>query len=170
MGFKGRENLLDADAVAKNLNPDNPSAAAIAAGREVSRRIGEYLPGGTSFAVETTLSGRAIFKLIGEVRSRGYAVQLAFVALDSPEESIARIGIRWERGEHFIPDVDVRRRYTRSLANLPEAIRLADIARVYDNSGDGHRLVPLAKAGVVTWRKTPLPQWAEFLSILEQAT
>ena len=92
---------------------------------------------------------------------------ILFVALNSPEKSITRIRTRAERGGHFIPDVDVKRRYTRSLANLVEAIRLADIARIYDNSGDEHRAILMARSGVVLWRTTPLPRWAEFLSILE---
>lgn len=105
---------------------------------------------------------------MAEARARGYEIHLAFIALDSPEESIARIRTRAARGGHFIPDVDVKRRYTRSLANLIEAIRLADIARVYDNSGDQHRIVLVARAGMIIWRTKPLPRWAEFLSILEQ--
>ena len=130
-------------------------------------RIREYLHRGASFAVETTLSGRSIMTLMADARSRGYEIHLLFVALNSPEKSITRIRTRAERGGHFIPDVDVKRRYTRSLANLVEAIRLADIARIYDNSGDEHRAILMARSGVVLWRTTPLPRWAEFLSILE---
>jgi predicted ABC-type ATPase len=168
MGFEGREHLLDPDAVAREINTSNPTAAAIEAGRQVSMRIREYLLRGTSFAVETTLSGRSIMKLIAESRSCGYAIHLIFVALDRPEQCIARIRTRTNRGGHFIPDLDVKRRYPRSLANLTEAIRLADIAEVYDNSGEEHRAILLARAGAIVWRATPLPQWAEFLSILKQ--
>jgi predicted ABC-type ATPase len=128
----------------------------------------DYLAREASFAVETTLAGRGTLKLMAEARSNGYKIHLIFIALGSPEKSISRIRTRAERGEHFVPDVDVRRRYVRSLGNLVEAIRLADISEVYDNSGDGHRAILVAKAGVVVWRSTPLPRWAEFLSILEQ--
>jgi predicted ABC-type ATPase len=168
VGFEGREHLIDPDAVARDINPSNPVAAAIEAGRQVSMRIREYLLSGTSFAVETTLSGRSIMTLMAEARSRGYEIDLAFIALESPDESIARIQTRADRGGHFIPDVDVKRRYTRSLANLTEAIRLADTARIYDNSGDQHRAILVAKFGIVVWKTTPLPRWAEFLNILEQ--
>jgi predicted ABC-type ATPase len=168
VGFEGREHLLDPDAVARDINPSNHSAAAIEAGRQVSMRIRGYLLCGTSFAVETTLSGRSIMTLMADARARGYEIHLAFIALDSPDESIARIQTRADRGGHFIPDIDVKRRYTRSLANLAEAIRMADIARIYDNSGDQHRAILVARAGVIVWRTTPLPRWAEFLSILKQ--
>jgi predicted ABC-type ATPase len=68
IGFEGREHLLDPDAVARDINPSNPTAAAIEAGRQVSIRIRDYLLRGTSFAVETTLSGRSIMTLLAVAR------------------------------------------------------------------------------------------------------
>jgi predicted ABC-type ATPase len=62
--FDGRDRLLDPDAIARRLNPFNPSAAAIAAGREVLERTADYLGQGVSFAVETTLSSRSRVELI----------------------------------------------------------------------------------------------------------
>jgi predicted ABC-type ATPase len=56
--FEGRDRLLDPDEIARGLNPLNPSAAAIAAGRDVLKRTADYLIRGLSFAVETTLSSR----------------------------------------------------------------------------------------------------------------
>jgi predicted ABC-type ATPase len=41
--FEGRDRLLDPDRIARLLNPSNPTAAAIAAGREVLRRTADYL-------------------------------------------------------------------------------------------------------------------------------
>ena len=160
--LEGRGLLLDADAIARALNPSDPQSVAIAAGREVLKRISGYLRRGESFAVETTLSSRGSLRLIDEARSRGYETHLTFVALDSPEQCIARIGTRVLRGGHFILDADVRRRYKRSIANLPEALRAVDIAKVYDNSGYEHRLVMTAKSGVIIGRSKELPHWAEF--------
>jgi len=168
MDFEGRENLLDPDAVARNINAQNPREAAISAARLVLTRTRDYLLRGTSFALETTLSGRGTMQLMAEAQSRGYQIHLVFIALNSPEKCVARIQTRADRGEHFVPDVEVRRRYARSLANLADAIRLSDIAELYDNSGDGHRAILLARAGAIVWRTVPLPQWAEFLSILKQ--
>jgi len=111
-------------------------------------------------AVETTLSSRNRVDLIRQAKSRGYEIHLVFVGLDSPERCIARVRNRAARGGHFIPDADVRRRYARSLANATLALRLADTAKFYDNSGDGHRLVLVANAGVVAWRAEPVPEWA----------
>lgn len=159
--FAGRDRLLDPDAIARRLNPLNPSAAAIAAGREVLRRTADYLNRGLSFAVETTLSSRSRVDLIREAKSRGYETHLLFVGLGSPERCITRIRNRAARGGHFVPDADVRRRYARSVANAAEALRLADTAKFYDNSGGGHRLVLVANAGVVVWRAKVVPEWVK---------
>jgi predicted ABC-type ATPase len=62
--FEGSDRLLDPDALARVMNPLNPSAAAIAAGRDVLTRTADYLSRGLSFAVETTLSSRGRMYLI----------------------------------------------------------------------------------------------------------
>lgn len=157
--FEGRDRLLDPDAIARRMNPSNPSAAAIPAGREVLKRTAEYLAQGVSFAIETTLSGHGNLDLLREAKSRGYEIHLMFIALDSPERSITRVRDRAARGGHFVPEADVRRRYARSIANAAEALRSADIAKFYDNSGHGHRLILIAKAGVVVWQAEQLPDW-----------
>lgn len=157
--FEGRDRLLDPDAVARGLNPTSPSAAAIAAGREVLSRIAGYLAAGVSFAVETTLSGKGTVELISKAKSREYEIHLVLVWLDSPERCMARVRDRAAKGGHYIRDADVRRRYERGLANAPAAIQSVDLAKLYDNSGDGHRLVLVAQNGTVVWRTVPLPKW-----------
>ena len=157
--FEGRERPLDPDAIARRLNPLHPSAAAIAAGRELLRRTADYLKQRVSFAVATTLSSRGRLDLIREAKSRRYGIHLVVVGLDSPERCITRIRNRAALGGHFIPDADVRRRYARSVANAAQALRLADIANFYDNSGDCPRLILAANAGKVVWQAEPTPKW-----------
>jgi predicted ABC-type ATPase len=96
--LEGRGLLLDADAIARSLNPSNPRGAAIAAGKTSLKRIEGCLDRRESFAVETTPSSRASIALIDRARSRGYEIHLIFVALDSPERCIARIRSRTMRG------------------------------------------------------------------------
>jgi predicted ABC-type ATPase len=157
--FEGSSRLLDPDAIARRLNPSDPSAAAITAGREALRRTAAYLNRAVSFVVETTLSSRNRVDLIREAKSRGYRVHFVFIGLDSPERCIARIRNRAARGGHSVPDADVRRRYARSVAHAAQALQLAEIAKFYDNSGDRARLVLVAHSGVVVWQAKPLPGW-----------
>ena len=157
--FDGRTNLLDPDAIASALNPLDPSAAALAAGREALRRTAAYLAAGASFAVETTLSGKGNLDLISHAKSLGYEIHLIFVGVDTAERCVSRVKNRVARGGHSVPEADVRRRYERSMANSVTAVRLVDLAKFYDNSKDGHRLVLIAKDGPIVWRAVPLPAW-----------
>jgi predicted ABC-type ATPase len=157
--IEGRDRLLDPDAVAFRLNPADPPTAAISAAREVLVRIEEYLSERASFAVETTLAGKGHLDLLAKAKSLGYEVRLVYICLDTPELSLKRVRNRVLRGGHSVPDADVRRRYERSLANISLALELADYAEFYDNSGDGHRLVLVAKNGTIVWQADPLPAW-----------
>lgn len=159
IGFEGRERLLDPDAIARELNPFNPSAAAIAAGRAVLTRTAEYLDRRVDFAVETTLSSSHWQVLIQNAKSRGFAVHLIFVALETPERNVARVKDRAALGGHFVPEPDVRRRYAKSLRNAGLALHMVDLAKLYDNSGNDARLVLIARCGVIVWRVNPLPTW-----------
>ena len=101
--FEGRDRLVDPDAVARVLNPMNPAAAAIAAGREALGRVAGYLASGVSFAVETTLSGKGNLDLMATAKSRGYEIHLVFVGVDTPERCISRVRYRAARGGHSVP-------------------------------------------------------------------
>jgi len=157
--IEGLDRLLDPDAIARDLNPTNPSSAAVAAGREVLKRTARYFSEGVNFVIETTLSGRGRLELLRDAKARGFEVHLVFVALDDPNRCIRRIQNRVRLGGHFVPDEDVKRRYERSIANAATALREVHMARFYDNSGDHHRLVLIANCGTIVWQADPLPNW-----------
>jgi predicted ABC-type ATPase len=92
-------------------------------------------------------------------KESGFQVRLIYIALDDAEHSIRRVKERVVSGSHNVPDEDVRRRYQRSLANAPEALRLAHEAVVYDNSGLRHEKVLELRNGIVTWRAAKMPEW-----------
>jgi predicted ABC-type ATPase len=119
--YEGRENLLDPDAVAKRINPSDPSRAAVTAAREVIGRAREYLESRQSFVIETTLSSGGTLGTMREARRNGFIVHLVYICLDTTERNIRRVRERVERGGHDVPEKDVRRRYERSLLNLPAA-------------------------------------------------
>jgi predicted ABC-type ATPase len=85
--FEGRENLLEADAIAKRINPANPRRAAVAAAREVIRRIREYLKNHQSFSIETTLSSNSTLATMRQAQAHGFIVRLVYVCL-VPELSL----------------------------------------------------------------------------------
>jgi predicted ABC-type ATPase len=157
--FDGRANLLDPDAVAKRINPTNLRLASIDAAREVIQRTREYLRDGQSFAIETTLSSVSIIETMRRARERAFVVRLVYVCVENPDWNIERVRERVAKGGHDVPDDDVRRRYERSLSNLPEALQLADDAVVYDNSGVEPQRVLETRSGVVVWRSPDEPAW-----------
>jgi predicted ABC-type ATPase len=113
-----------------------------------------------SFTLETTLAGHGAIAIMKEARKAGYRIVLVYVALKDPELHIERVRLRVSRGGHDIPDVDIRRRYARSLMRAPEALRLADEAVVLDNSGLHPVRMLLFENGVVVWRAEVLAEWA----------
>ena len=109
------------------MNPANPAAAAITAGREVLKRQAEYFRAGVSFAVETTLAGSRV-NVADEAKQHGFTVHLLYVGINSPERSILRVRDRVAKGGHFVPDADVRRRYLRSMENAKVLLPRVDRA------------------------------------------
>lgn len=71
-------NLIDPDAIARRLNPENPTRSAIAAGREAIIQCQLLLQRRGSFVVETTMSGNGTIALM---RQAPAAIMLANKAL-----------------------------------------------------------------------------------------
>jgi len=94
LDFAGRENLLDPDAIARRLSPTDPRNAAIASGREVVRRIQNYLGTRVSFAVETTLASRRTLDTMRYAKVNGFRTDLIYICLDTPERGVLRVNQR----------------------------------------------------------------------------
>lgn len=160
LDFEGRERLLDPDAIARRLDPANPSSMGIAAGREVLQRVREYLDCRLSFAIETTLASRKTLQTMRDAKSHDFIVNLVYICLDAPEHNLLRVKERARQGGHDVGDQDIRRRYHRSLANLPETIQIADQTIIYDNSEDKWRRMLELQGGSIVWRAAvDEPEW-----------
>ncbi|MGH7778646.1 MAG: AAA family ATPase [Candidatus Binataceae bacterium] len=75
----GIDEVLNPDEIALELSPKAPLAARLRAGREVIRRTRRLLESKSSFARETTLTGRAIFETVRQAKSAGYRVGLLYI-------------------------------------------------------------------------------------------
>ena len=128
--------FINADLIAAGLAPFSPESAAIPAARLMLLELARHFASRTSFAFETTLSGRGYLRLINQWRAAGYRVKLIFLRLDSPEEAIARVAQRVRQGGHNIPDHVIRRRYDAGLENFHRHYTpRVDAWMLYDNSG-----------------------------------
>ena len=158
--------LLDPDTFRRPLSPVS-AASPIAAGREVLRLARGYLERGQSFSIETTLSGKNYLEMMVRARTLGFEIVLVYIGTESVEINLSRIAQRVLSGGHDVPEADVRRRYGRSLENLPLAARRADHTLLFDNSTEqGYQVVGILSQTKGQWFE-PLPRWAaSFRSIL----
>ena len=140
---------VNPDDIARELNPDNPLAVRIEAGREALHCIDSLIEKGESFAIESTLSGNAYVKVVERAKSLGYTVVIAYIFVDSPEVCIRRIEERVRNGGHFVPAEDVERRYARSKKNFINLYRdMSDYWLLFYNGGSDITLVAHGNGGV----------------------
>jgi predicted ABC-type ATPase len=86
--------VIDPDAVARRLQPLALEEAAVQAGRAVLRQQKAYLEHNTSFAVETTLAGAGVLRLMDEARVRGYRVHLVYIGIENVQTTLDHIAGR----------------------------------------------------------------------------
>jgi predicted ABC-type ATPase len=149
--------VVDPDAIARTIAPHRPSLAAITAARTAVLLCRTLLAKRDSFIVESTLAGHGAISLLADAKRAGYRIDVIYVALGDPDLRIDRVRLRVAQGGHDIPDVDIRRRYFRSLLRAPAAIRLADEAVVLDNAGPQPERMLLVQRGRVVWQAGLLP-------------
>jgi len=98
--------------------------------------------------------------MMQQAKQKGYEINLIFVSVNSVDTNIRRVAERVIQGGHNVPEEDIRRRYERSLANLPIALQLIDNAIIFDNSTDvGHQIKLSIQARKITQQAEELPEW-----------
>ncbi len=156
---------IDPEGLDDIINPDTirladgSLASVLQAGRMVIQRTASHLAAGRGFLLETTLSGNREARVVAEARARGYRVEVLFVCLRDVELNILRVQARVKMGGHAVPEEDIRRRYFRSLDNLREILPMTHAAALFDDSGEGHRLVARYRNGALEWRAKDGPGW-----------
>lgn len=115
---------LGADAIAAEISPDNPAAAAIEAGRLFLERFDQLIQTEQRLVIESTLSGKSLIRMISRAKAAGLYVEIKFVFVDSENTSLVRVSQRVRNGGHHVPDDDVRRRFARSIVNFWTQYRL----------------------------------------------
>lgn len=142
--------FLNADVIARGINPSRPEDVSIAAGRQIIVELAKTLRARESFVYETTLSSNQSIAVMREAKQAGYEVGLVFVTLNSADLNVERVAWRVARGGHDIPEHVVRRRYGSTLRRLPEAIGLSDGTMIFDNSPEtGPHLLAQIRAGSI---------------------
>lgn len=109
--------------------------ANLAAVQRLERWLESSLDVHKSIGVETVLSTDKYRRLVDKARALNFEIGLIYVMLQSPDLNVARVRARVRKGGHDVPEDAIRRRYRRSLAQLPWFLAAADFATIYDNSG-----------------------------------
>lgn len=143
---------LNADEIAKELRRFSDVGVEVHAGRLLLERLETLAADGQDFALETTLSGRALAVRLVRLRERGYQIHLYFLYLPSPDMAVARVRQRVRTGGHSIPEPTIRRRWESGLRFFYDLYQpLADEWLVVDNT-------TLEDPGVIAFGTTPQPE------------
>jgi predicted ABC-type ATPase len=152
--------FLNADATAAEAGVDSIEAARILDGMRA-----RMIEDGNGFITETVFSDPhgAKLDMMRSAVEAGYDVTLVYIGLSSPELSGLRVEQRVANGGHDVPRDKLPSRFSRSLANLKEAIEFMPAVKLYDNSLADEPFRPIATFanGQLTLRvKGRLPGWA----------
>jgi len=106
--------FINADEIAKELDPDNITKHQVKAGRIFFQELNKRLDEHNSFVIETTLSGKYLVKYIKKAQANGFEVEMIYLFLEKPESNINRVSHRVLNGGHHVPENDIIRRFYRS--------------------------------------------------------
>ncbi|MHB1081615.1 MAG: AAA family ATPase [Prosthecobacter sp.] len=130
----GLMRFLNADEIARGLSPLDPSLTAFKAGRLLIEEARGLIAAKTSFAIESTLSGKTYVSMIREAKAQGYRFLLHYILIGSGDQAVGRVALRVKIGGHHVPEDDVRRRFERSRRHfIEDYVPLADEWGVWDN-------------------------------------
>ena len=153
-----RSVFVNADEIAKQRWPDDPSAHAYDAAQVASDTRLKLIELGQSFIAETVFSHPSKLELLRVAQAADFTVVLHVLLI--PEDLAAtRVRYRVAAGGHDVPETKIRERYRRLWPLVTEAMAQADGATVYDNSRrSGPRIVAQMSRGDIIGRAS-WPAW-----------
>ena len=150
------ENLINPDNYAKGVSDiDDYAEKYLFAMKQCELLRNSLLDHGISFGFETVGSTKDKIEFLKKAASKGYEVEVLFVSTESADLCYRRVQKRVERGGHNVERSKVFSRYERTMDNLKEYIEIADIASVFDNSGECPILVFSKNEGEMKIIKEP---------------
>lgn len=129
--------FLNADEIAKEISPNSINSVPVSAGKEYFKRLKFFLELNKSFAVESTLSGNNIIRIIEKAKQQNYKIILVYSFLQNCTTCIERVETRVKNGGHNVPAQDIIRRYYKSIMNFWDKYRyLVDEWTLFYNGYD----------------------------------
>ena len=156
--------FVNADLVARVIDPDDPEEASYAAARLAENFRQSMLEARVSFCFETVFSHPSKIDFIASARSLGYCINLVYVGLGDSSLNEARVAQRVSEGGHSVPADKIRKRIPRTLNHVSAAVPLVDGFIVVDNSSKSDPLRELYRvtngALTVANPSKTMPDWA----------
>ena len=155
--------LLNADLIAKEINPENPEKVSYEAANLVGRLLEDLLDQGISFCYETVFSHGSKIDFVAKAKAQGYKIILVYIHLEIPELNEARVQQRVTEGGHDVPADKIYNRIPRTMKHISTILPLVNEARFLNNSSrkNPYQQVALVKQGRRKEVFDPLPTWAE---------
>jgi predicted ABC-type ATPase len=156
-------NLINADIIARTINPVNMESASYKAMIIAERLREDLLRQRISFCFETVFSHPSKIDFIARAKSLGYHIVLVTIHLETPELNEARVHQRVAEGGHNVPPQKIRSRIPRTMKHIANVLPLIDEARLLDNSlfDAPFRKIAVIEYGALTESVSPLPGWAK---------
>ena len=155
--------LVNADIIAKAINPENPEKFSYAAANVAEQIREKLLQQGVSFCFETVFSHVSKIDFVANAKAQGYEIILVYIHLDTSELNEARVHQRITEGGHNVPVDKIHSRIPRTMQHIGAVLPLVNEARLLDNSyrNNPFQQVACVKRGRRQWINDPLPHWAE---------
>ncbi len=141
----------------------DPNARSEQARLWADQRRATLLGAGRSLVSETVFSHPSKLQLLADAQAAGFRTALLVVCVDDAQHLVRRVAQRVREGGHAVPPDRILARYPRTLEHLKGAVRLADLALLYDTSGAAiqpPRLVARCRRGLQPVVMGQLPAWA----------
>ncbi len=124
--------FLNADDIARVINPSDVAAVATAAARRMLVERRSRLTSGRSFCVETTLATRSLLRFVEEAKAAGFQTRLIFLFTPFPQLNELRVKQRVMAGGHNIATETINRRHRAGLMMLADYWDACDEAVLFD--------------------------------------
>lgn len=125
--------FINADEIAAARWPDAQPEHAYEAAQIAEAQRRERIGARESFISETVFSHPSEVQLVEDAVEAGYLVHLHVIVVPV-ELTVQRVVERVRRGGHSVPEQKIRDRYERLWEHIAEAIQVADVTEVLDNS------------------------------------
>lgn len=119
------------------------------------------------FTIETVMSHPSKLEFLLSAKQKGFKIYLYFVSLEDPKLNIDRVKARVKLGGHNVPSDKIIDRYTKTLNNLLNAIRISDKSYIFDNSGQSPKLIAVSENDDLTLISDYVPLWFQ-KSVMEK--